>query len=437
MTVSGISSQTQALLSQLTGQASGGKTAAQTTTAANRNGGDPAYQLSLGQEQIDQGILGYGQLGKLVRQTDSKIADTVRQDLNLYSVTDGEGKLPTRTFTVNVTQLAIGQKLTSEGVADVNKTSLGTGKLTLTATDGTTFDIDIKDGTLGGIAKSVNAARVGISARVILGTDGQYRLELTGPTGAENSFKLSGIDKLAFDPQAAAPGSMTLAQKAQDAIYAIDGGDVETSPDNKVLAKDGSPILLNATGQSSVKVPFGLNRISEAADTLASALNNLLSNIDELTAGQGMLAGAGDTAKGLKASVIATLQQNFAGGSLADAGIVAKADGSIAVDTAKLQSAYSDKPTSVRDLLADFASAVHDALMTSGEGSIDQQVESFTGQLTKKLSLMDYLNFDGGQSNSSQFDGVLGMPGGEAGSGSGSDFSSSLLANFKANLPKT
>jgi flagellar capping protein FliD len=108
--------------------------------------------------------------------------------------------------------------------------------------------------------------------------------------------------------------------------------------------------------------------------------------------------------------VLATLGQDFSSvrslSGLKDVGIATQADGMIAFDPAKLQEAYTANPEGVRNLLAHFAEAVHDALTGSQSGgakAISQQVANFTGQLTQKLSLMDYLYPSDSSSSSSIF----------------------------------
>lgn len=435
MSVTSITSKNSALLQELTGKQTSGAGTASATQAAKTAAGQnsaAAYQLSLGKQQANQTIIGYGQLGKLVREAGSKVDDVIRQDLRYGLVSDGNGKLPYRTVSVEVRQFALGQMLTSGSLPDSDKTVLGTGKLTVTAEDGTSYDIEIEDGTLDGIAKTINDAHLGITAKVVLGEDGQYSLELTGPTGAKNSFTLSGIDKLAYDPGAKdGANAMTLAQSPANSIFAIDGGELETGPTNQIVTDDGYPITLKELGSSKVKVPVGFNHVAEASETLASTLNDLMFSIDTLTASGGALASSGDTARGLKKQTLAALQQSFAGSSLSDVGIAEQANGLLSVDQTKLQAAYEKNPFALRTLLANFAGAVHDALVVSGEGSITKQVETFTGQLTQNLSLMDFLNMDGGKSNATGFTGSLQMSGG---GGLGDDMSSLLLSNFNQSL---
>jgi flagellar capping protein FliD len=414
MAVSGISAQNSSLLTQLYGQqgtSSDSETSVYAPSVASaKQSSDEAYQLSLGKQKANQGVLGYGQLGKLVRQADKSITEEAQKDLQPLSVIDGNGNFAAKTYSVFVQQLAQGQKLASAHYGDPSTTSLGTGALTVTAKDGENYDIKIVDGSLDGIAKSINGARVGITAKVLLNADGTYHLELTGPTGAENSFKLSGIDALTYDPSASANSKMSRTQEPKDALYTLDGGDVQRSMSNKIKAPDGVTIPVTALGTTKISVPFGFTQVAEAAGTLTDSLNGLLANIDDLTGEDGMLADNGDTAKELQKMVLATLGQDFSSvrslSGLKDVGIATQADGMIAFDPAKLQEAYTANPEGVRNLLAHFAEAVHDALTGSQSGgakAISQQVANFTGQLTQKLSLMDYLYPSDSSSSSSIF----------------------------------
>lgn len=422
MTVSGISSQNSALLLQLLGsqsnaasQSAGTASAMSQASLEANQSSDPAYQLSLGQQQINQGILGYGQLGKLVHQADRSLTEA-QKDLRPFTASDGNGKFPSRTHSIDVTQLALGQQVTSAGYADSSATSLGSGTLTVSANTGESYDIEIKDGTLSGIAKAINESNIGITAKVLLGEDGQYRLEVTGPTGTENSFKLAGISALAYDPESEAPGIMKLTQASRNALYTVDGGNMQTSLSNTATTAEGFEVKLSALGTVKASVPIGFDNALDASRTLASSLDGLLSNVDALTAESGLLESSGDAAQAFKAKVLTALQQRFSHSAslsgLSDVGIVSQPDGTISFDQSKLQTAYTANPEGVRDLLSHFAGAVHEALTgssDSGANTISQQIDRFTDQLTSKLSLMDFLYPSGGTDSASSFTGAFDM----------------------------
>ncbi|MGI9309781.1 MAG: flagellar filament capping protein FliD, partial [Gammaproteobacteria bacterium] len=164
---------------------------------------------------------------------------------DLFSVSVSESALPA-TYSVDVTQLAQTQKLTSGTFSDKD-TVVGTGTLTITV-GSAAFNIDVtaENNTLAGIRDSINGAldNTGVSATIVNADAGSY-LILTGEnTGAANSMTVTqaggdgGLAALEYDPGAGLK-SLTESIAAQDALVKIDGFDVLSSTNKITGAVDG------------------------------------------------------------------------------------------------------------------------------------------------------------------------------------------------------
>jgi flagellar hook-associated protein 2 len=412
MTISGITS--SLLSSGLFSSGASTQQPAQVSTTAGGVDSTPAYQLALGQQQSQSALLGYGALGKLVNQAGASLADMDTANPNV-SVADGTGKPLMETHSIDVQQLAQAQVVTSGGYASASQTIAATGTLTLqqgtyeSASDsfiatGDPVAIPIGDGSLNGIAASINAAGAGLSASVVKGSDGTFELQVTGQTGADSAFQLSGIAALAYDPAAPSFTGLQASQSAQDAQYTVNGGAVQTSPSNTDVAViSGITANLSATGAMTVSVPFGFNQASGAARTLATSVNTLLGGLQGLTGQGNELAGDTGPASQLLKVIDQALSQTSSGGSsLADIGVTVQQDGTLAVDQGKLQSAFTSDPSGTRALIDQAAAAVRQALSGSGQASdqISTQLKTFVAHMMAQIpSLAEILGISGSDSS--------------------------------------
>lgn len=374
------------------------------TRASDGLDASPAYLLSLGQQESKAALLGYGDLGKLVKRADASLA-AMDQDNPAVVATFGGGALLQERHQVNIRQLAQAQVLTSGTYASASHVIAGTGTLTIQGgrydAEAGTFTanadpvtLSITDGSLKGIAEAINAADNGLTASVVEGADGGYQLRVTGLTGADNAFKLSGVAGLTYDPSATSVSSLQATETAADAFYTVDGGALQSSWTNTGVAVT-SIITTDLTdiGAKTVSVPFGFTQTVGVAQTLATAVNTLLAGIVGLT-------GSDDDGPASQfADVIGeALSQVSAGpgspSGLTDIGITIQSDGTLAVDTAKLQAAFSDDPVATRRLLDQAGDAVRDVLSGTGGASaqIDSQIQTLVQAMMAQMpSLADIL----------------------------------------------
>lgn len=267
---------------------------------------------------------------------------------------------------IEVRQLAQAQSLVSTNLADVNAV-VGKGELTLTNSKGNfTVTIDDTNNNLIGLARTINNTGSGVVASIVEDSQGA-RLVLKSQSGAAQAFTLTagataepGLARFAYDPNTA--GGMTRAQTAQNAIIRLDGVDTERSSNTVTDLIEGVTLTLNKA-QVGTNVSLGANRpttaIKQAVSDYVDTYNALMATLNDLTKN----ATNTDAAGPLKGdSGIRTLRNQLqrltstvlaSGGSystLAEIGVATQRDGTLAVDSARLDAALAKDPDSVEAL---------------------------------------------------------------------------------------
>lgn len=316
-------------------------------------------------------------------------------------------------YAVNVTQLAQAQTLIATGQTSA-KTAIGVGTITLDfgSIAGGTLDaatgtyggaaftadsartvapitIDGTNNTLEGIRDAINKAGAGVTASIVNdGSGTPYRLALTSTTtGKASSMRVTVTgdtalqDLLANDPAGAQNLRQTAA--ALNAELTV-GGIAVTSGSNTVSeAIQGTTLTLTTVGTTSVGVQKDTSQVSAAINALVTAYNGLQTTAKTLTTyNQATSTGAalvGDsTLRNLQTSIRSMLGSSPAGASastpnLSAIGVSFQRDGTLALDTAKLNAAMAKDPAGVANL---FTSADPS---TSGLGKqLNKMIDGFT-----------------------------------------------------------
>lgn len=314
-------------------------------------------------------------------------------------------------YTMNVKQLATEQRTYSNPNSSAS-TGLGqTGTLSLTI-GSTTSNVSIAStDTLDQIASKINASGARASASVFFdGTN--YRLQVRGlDTGKANAitFGESGVN-LGLSTAA------NTVQQAQNSIVNIDGFDVERSTNQVVGAIQGVTLALTAQTTSPVNVsvatdPTGLETKIKA---IVNGYNSLLSKINA-AAGHGTTAAgnsvlAGDsTLRSISNKLADTLQTVVGTGkynTLGSVGLSLQKDGTLALDSSKLESALSTDSASVTALFAGngtgstgVMNALNSAittysqtgtgLLTQHEDDLNQRIKDYTDRINSEQDRLD------------------------------------------------
>ncbi|MDP2795712.1 MAG: flagellar filament capping protein FliD [Sulfurisoma sp.] len=302
-------------------------------------------------------------------------------------------------YGVEVTQLAESHKISAPpsagaGFADP-ATAIGTGTLTMEFgtydSGGNTFTlnankaaktitIDSTNNSLSGIRDAVNAANAGVAASIINDGSG-YRLVLSSTTsGAENSLRITvnegtggtntdtaGLSQLAYNPTAAAGSGKNMEQTvaAKSAILKIDGITITKPTNNIGDAISGLTLNLlktNAGSPTQLTVARETTGVKTAVEDFVKSYNELAATMKDLggynfeTQKGGLLLG--DTAlRSVQAQMRAIVSQQlpYADGGLSstsDLGISFQKDGTLLLNSSKLDAVLADSTKNVGSLFA-------------------------------------------------------------------------------------
>lgn len=267
---------------------------------------------------------------------------------------------------IEVLQLAKAQTLESAVFATASD-PVGQGTLTLTTAAGNfAVTIDASNDSLDGLATAINGAGAGVTASVVTDTNGA-RLVLKGGTGEAAAFTLSvpdgtvsGLERFAYGPTVT--GGMTLAQAAQDAIVRLDGVEVRRSANTFKDVIQGVQIDLKKAAPGST-ISIGVARptaaIEQAVNDFTATFNGVMGLIGELTAPGA--AGEGGPLRGdvgvremqrrlRQLPSAALVSQGTGPKTLAEIGVRTNRDGTLSVDTTRLQKMLADDPQAVEAL---------------------------------------------------------------------------------------
>lgn len=352
-------------------------------------------------------------LANLSTASKFNVQSTKISDSSIFSAT-ANGKATNGDYAVTVSQLAQSQKLATAGFA--NKTdTVGSGTLTITLgtydsgsnsftanAAKTPVDIVIPAGSdsLEKVRDAINNADAGVSASIVNdGSANGNRLVITSKdSGTVNSVKISvadddgnalddsGLSRLAFDPTLASGSGKNLSQvqEAKDALLNVDGIDIVKSSNTISDAIEGVTLnLLKTSGGSAV----GLNVATDTAAIEASVeafvkayndLNTTITNLtkyNETTKKGSALTGDG-TARSIASKIKTTLTGSINTGgalsSLSQIGVGFKADGTLSLDSTKLQDKIATNFEDIAKLFATSATASDPQISFVGSSSKTQ-----------------------------------------------------------------
>ena len=276
---------------------------------------------------------------------------------------------------VEVQQLAQSQVLQSATAGADGTATAGTGTLTLTV-GSNSYDITLTSpaNTLNDLVSAINNAKSGVTASIVTDKTGS-RLVLKGATGEDNAFTLAAKTNNLTTGQAApdanlqrftwngTTGGMTKTLTAQDAKIAVDNvqmqfdsNTVTTAIPNLSLdlnaAHPGSTVTI-ATDQPTSSMSDLVTQIVDAYNTLKNALNVSMQNSDGTTTA-GLLAndsGARSMSNALSQLNSTVLNPDGKYQTLSSIGVSTNNDGTLSLDTDKLNAALADDPAGVVQML--------------------------------------------------------------------------------------
>ncbi|AEV60785.1 flagellar hook protein [Pseudomonas ogarae] len=326
------------------------------------------------EESVDAEISAYGTLTSAL--TTLQTAVEALADESLYeSVTttlSGSGvtaattsEAEAGTYTLQVTQLAQAQSLTTDGIAD-KTTALGTGTLTLQVgtQDAVSITLDSSNNTLEGIRDAINAADAGVTASIVSdGSDTPYRLVLTSDsTGTESEMTVTYTSTDSTDEASSlfgydgTTGNMTETVEALDAELTINGIAISSQSNTVEDALQGITLSLSATGSSqTLTVAQDTDAILEAITAFVDAYNDYVTTVDELTSYDADTETTGEllgdsTTRRISSELSSDIYSAIGSGTysyLSQLGISLEVDGTLLIDEDALTSALEDDADAV------------------------------------------------------------------------------------------
>jgi len=290
-------------------------------------------------------------------------------------------------YSMNVTQLAKAQRTYSNSYSAANTAIGQSGTLSIQVGTGTAASINIAGSdTLDQIASKINSAGARVSASVFY--DGSsYRLQVSGlDTGKDNAltFTQSGLD-LGLNVKE------NTVQKAQNSIVNIDGFDVQRSTNQVVGAIQGVTLALTATTTAPVDVTVASDSkgLATKIQSMVTAYNSVLSKINAAAgkgstkAGNSELA-SDSTLRGITNRLSTALQTITGSGkynTLGSVGLSLQRDGTLSLDSNKLNAAVTADASAVTALFAGTDSS-NTGVMGALSSTIKAYNQTGTGLLT-------------------------------------------------------
>jgi flagellar hook-associated protein 2 len=333
-------------------------------------------------------------------------------DTSIATATASSAATP-GTYSLEVTKLAQAQKLTSVGQASTS-TAVGNGTLTFdfgTITGGTfdsatgkytgstftsngsgtkTVTIDATNNTLSGIRDAINSAKIGVTATIVNdGGASPYRLVLTeGTTGKTNSVKISVSGDaalstlLAHDPGAAPAGqALSETATAQNAEFKVDGISVSKTSNTITDVIQGVTLnlLKETTSATKITVAADTAATSNAVNQFVTAFNQINQTLKDVAAYNATTKTAsvltGDaTIRNIQTQIRSVLNVAVSGGAstytlLSQIGVTTKKDGTLTVDSTKLQTALDTNFKEIAGLFAAVGKTTDSLVTFSGSTS--------------------------------------------------------------------
>lgn len=260
-------------------------------------------------------------------------------------------------FSLSVASLATSQSAASDVL---NTTAgLGTGTLSFSLAGGAAVDIEILAGedSPAAIAAKINSSDIGVTATVLRDAAGERIVMRASETGAANTFTVGvtggnadGLQRLAFG--SGALGGMTQAQPAANAMFSIDGVELQSASNNLADTVPGVTLTLRQPTTAAVDINItsdtdGMKKNIQAFVDAYNSISTLLTTAtayNETTKTAGSLQGD-STAVGLQNALRGMMRSVTGNGAftrLADIGIVAAQNGTLEVKADKLDAAMQN-----------------------------------------------------------------------------------------------
>lgn len=311
-------------------------------------------------KNASEGLAALGAAAKLRTVTSSTPAQVAVRSIG--SGTNGSSS-------VDVLRLATSHAMLGADVFTSTSDPVGARTLSITKTGGNPVAITSTDGTIAGLAAAVNAADLGVSAKVLQTSPGRYQLSLTADTsGATAAFTATGTGWTSLD----------VVRQGVDAQLKVDGVTITRASNVINDAIDGVELTLQSLTTSPVTVTTSRDdtAISDKVKAIVTAINDLSNVIKSATrtgakeSDRGPLVGEFN-ARRLMDQVRDTIARSVttADGTTMtarDLGITLQRDGTAKFDQDALNASLRDRPAAVLAALGRTATSTAAGVTVSG-----------------------------------------------------------------------
>lgn len=290
-------------------------------------------------------------------------------------------------YSIAVTALAQAQKLKSSAFSATSDT-IGSGKITIDfgTYSGDTFTlnpdkaakeitIDPGQNSLAGIRDAINAANVGVSAGIVNDGTGFRLVVSSADSGAANALRItvddddgtdtdaSGLSQLVFDGRTSGVKNLTQTVAAQNAALTIDGIAISKASNTITDAIEGVTLnLLKENSSTTLTVARDSSGVQSAVASFVKAYNDAAKALKDLSAynastKQGAILQGDSAVRSMQSQLRGLLNSalSHAGGgltTLSDIGVSFQKDGTLVLDSSKLQKIIDDKTKDISTLFA-------------------------------------------------------------------------------------
>ncbi|MET0241798.1 MAG: flagellar filament capping protein FliD [Sphingobium sp.] len=307
---------------------------------------------------------------------------------------------------LDVRQLATAQVLQSAPLP-ASSAVAGTGTLTIATASGS-FSVTMGNSanTLDDLAKAINDKKGGVTASVATDSNGS-RLILKGATGEASAFTVTAgptadanLQRFAFDGNS---GTLTRSQTAQNARIKLDNVDMEFASNEVTTAipflridlnkaAPGTPVTI-ATDQPTATISDLVQEFVQAYNNVKTALNSAMAPPAGGTS-NGLLSsdsGVREMSQRLAKLTNTPLTDTGTYRRLSDLGVSTNRDGTLAIDTKRLEKAIADDPAAVTAMINPTVASKERPGLGGALKSVTDYLSAENGPLASSAKVYDKL----------------------------------------------
>lgn len=323
-------------------------------------------------------------------------------------------------YGIEVTALAQAQKLKTSSTFTAASTTLGSGTLTIrfgsysagvfTANadkDSETITIAAGQNSLAGVRDAINAADAGVSASIVNDGSGNRLVISSRDSGSANALKITaadddgnhtdnaGLSQLIYDASTGGTSNLSQTQAAQNATAIIDGITVSKASNSFSDVIEGVTLTLlktNTGSPTTLTVARDTASIKSAVESFVKAYNDASKVLKDLSAydattKRGAVLQGDSTVRSVQSQLRAVLNGALAtagGGltTLSDIGVSFQKNGTLTLDSTKLQAVMDDPAKDISTLFAAVGKPT-DSLVAFAASTADTKAGNYAVNITQ------------------------------------------------------